>query len=379
MREEAVMKRICIIHFVDVERYPPAMNLLRYLNKHAGNNTLIDVLTIRGESPAMTGLPRIRMHRLARWKESSTSFGRMLVYLQFNLRAVFKLIRLRPDVILYFETLSSGPAWFYKTFVRSKTSIYVHYHEYVSKTEYANGMLLSRWLHKKEEDLYPKMNWVSHTNSDRLSLFLRDEFDHQPRFTYVLPNYPPAAWREIKCSKSNATKIGFIYVGALSLETMYVREMAEFVKARPDECFWDIYSMNISKEVLDYFNGIEGNNITFKGAVSYDELPNVFCQYKIGLVLYKGHIPNYVYNVPNKLFEYHVCGLDVWFPLSMESTIAYQTMNTYPKIIAVNFSALNSINVATMTDRSGLREQRHDFKYEDAVKPLAETMLGEAS
>ena len=267
MREEADMKKICIIHFVDVERYPPAINLLRYLNEHAGNETMIEVLTITGESPTITGLPRIRIHRLGRWKKSITRVGLLLLYVKFNLLAVLKLIRIRPEVILYFETLSSGPAWFYKTFVRNKTSIYVHYHEYVSKTEYANGMRLSRWLHKKEKELYPKTQWVSHTNSDRLSLFLRDVLDHQPRFTHVLPNYPPAAWRETKCSKNNATKIGFIYIGALSLETMYIREMAEYVKARPTQCYWDIYSTSISKEVLDFFNGIEGNNITFKGGV----------------------------------------------------------------------------------------------------------------
>jgi hypothetical protein len=137
--------------------------------------------------------------------------------------------------------------------------------------------------------------------------------------------------------------------------------------------------MNISKEVLDFFNGIEGNNITFKGAVSYDELPSIFCQYKIGLVLYKGHIPNYIYNVPNKLFEYHVCGLDTWFPVSMKSAFAYQTTDTYPKIIAVDFTQLHTLDLFASVDRSGMQEQQRDFSCEAALAPLAATLLEQST
>jgi hypothetical protein len=378
MREKVDMRKICIIHFVDIERYPPAINLLRYLNEHAGNDAVIDVLTIAGELPAIASLPGINIHRLANWKESSSGFSRMLLYLKFNLLAILKLLSIRPDVILYFETLSSGPAWFYKTFIRGKTSIYVHYHEYVSKTEYANGMVLSRWLHQKEKKLYRRTTWVSHTNQDRLSLFLKDLNGSAPPHTYIVPNYPPASWKNRPMTQKNKL-VKLVYIGALSLETMYVREICEFVLQHRDRCSLDIYSSNVSDDARKYLVSLPSNIISYHGGVNYDELPRLLPTFDIGLVLYHGHIPNYVYNIPNKLFEYHVCGLDVWFPSSMTSALPYQTINTYPKIIAIDFTKLESIDLGAITERCGLHERRNDFSYEDAVKPLAHSLIGKST
>jgi hypothetical protein len=36
--------------------------------------------------------------------------------------------------------------------------------------------------------------------------------------------------------------------------------------------------------------------------------------------LYKGHIPNYIYNVPNKVYEYLACGLQVWYSKDLLTT-----------------------------------------------------------
>ena len=52
--------------------------------------------------------------------------------------------------------------------------------------------------------------------------------------------------------------------------------------------------------------------------------------YHIGLTLYNGHIPNFVYNVPNKVFEYLACGLDVWYSKDLIST---QKLNNSESVI----------------------------------------------
>jgi hypothetical protein len=155
---------------------------------------------------------------------------------------------------------------------------------------------------------------------------------------------------------------------------MFLAEMAGYVKGRPNECYWDIYSTNVSNEVLAFFKANEDSNIKFKGGVPYDELPQILSQYHIGLILYRGHIPNYVYNIPNKLFEYHVCGLDVWFPTTMESSLELVTKSSYPKICAVDFEKLFSIDLMKAVDRSGLVKLQHDYSCEQVFKLLNEKL-----
>ncbi len=366
------MRKVSIIHFVDIERYPPTTNFLRYLSKDVKGQLKIEVLTTGGHIP-LVEIPGIEIYRFAKWRKGMRKLSRMILYLTFNLRALLRLIRFSPDVILYYETLSSGAVWFFKRFFKKKVEIYIHYHEYVSKAEYRNGMQLSRWLHEREKSLYPSTDWVSHTNADRLSLFLKDVSNCSPQFNFVLPNYPPAYWKHTQNGKI-AGRIGFVYVGALSLETMYVREMAAFVSKHKEECYWDIYSSNVSEDVLAFFQSSGHENISFKGGLPYDEIPVVISKYAIGLILYKGHIPNYVYNVPNKLFEYHVCGLDVWLPTSMKSALEFVTTGSYPKIMAVDFNHLDKINLAQAVDRAGLAKLQQDYFCENVFKPLVEKL-----
>jgi len=212
MREEIDMKKISIIHFQEIEKYPPTINLIRFLHEYAKQDLQIQVLTTLGTLSAIDDIPSIKIHRLGDWRKSTSKIGRLLLYVKFNLLAVIQLIRFSPAAILYFETLSSGPAWFYKKFIRRNVAIYVHYHEYVSKMEYETGMRLSKWLHEKEKRLYPQMKWVSHTNIDRLQLFLTDVNGSAPFHTHIMPNYPPATWANVKCSRKPHAKIGFIYV-----------------------------------------------------------------------------------------------------------------------------------------------------------------------
>jgi hypothetical protein len=367
------MRKLCILHFQEIEKYPPTINLLRFLHDQSSQLLQVQVLTSAGARTTRVDIPGIKIHRLVIWKEKSNRLSRMLLYIRFNVLAIIKLIRFFPAVILYYETLSSGPAWFYKKFIRRSCEIFVHYHEYMSKQEYEQGMVINKWLHEKEKKFLTRTTWLSHTNADRMSLFLQDLGDYKPPSTYIVPNYPPASWQKLQAERKEG-RIGFVYVGALSLKTMFLREIADFVNARQDECYLDVYSASISNDVSEFFKSMQGSNITFKGEVPYDELPRIFSHYHIGLVLYKGHIPNYIYNVPNKLFEYHVCGLDVWFPITMKSSIELVTSSSFPKICAINFKELNSVDLRRAVDRSGLIHQVHDYSCEQVFKLLNEKL-----
>jgi hypothetical protein len=368
------MRRVCIVHFHELEKFPPAINFIKTLDSLNQSALSTLILTTKGDRHFEDKIGNIKIHFLVKWEKRMNKMHRMWKYLQFNVAAIIRIIKFRPDAILYYETLSAAPPLLYKKFFKKSTEIFAHYHEYISQHEYESGMALNRWLHHLELRWYSRIDWVSQTNNDRLNLFLKDIAPLAPSSTHVVPNYPPNSWKK-KPGNAKQGITRFVYVGALSLETMYVKEMAEFICSHKNECTWDIYSVNLSEEVISYLESTASNTIQYKGGVPYERLPDILARYDVGLVLYKGHIPNYVYNVPNKLFEYHVCGLDVWFPATMKSSLPYLTQGTYPKILSIDFNQLASLNLRESVDHSNLTEYQHAFFYEKAFEPLAEKLI----
>ncbi len=337
------------------------------------------ITTDAGNGKQKMYIPNVNIHREAKWQSDMSRTSRLFLYLRFFICAFLRLSKVKPSALLYYETVSAAAPYFYNRWLNSSCRIFIHYHEYISPGEYSSGPIFNRWLHRLEKHLYKKSYWVSHTNEDRMRLFIKDLGKDAPTKTYILPNYPPASWAKTGpvTIKDGLNRIGFVYVGALSSETMYFKEMANFISSRPSECYWDIYSDNYSPEIIQYLDSVVPRNIHFKGFVKYDQLPDILPKYRIGLVLYKGHIPNYTYNIPNKLFEYHVCGLDVWFPKQMVTSDTLSTKGTYPKISSVDFEKLERISLSAMVDRSGLEYRKNEFICENTYEPLIRELLNE--
>ena len=113
--------------------------------------------------------------------------------------------------------------------------------------------------------------------------------------------------------------------------------------------------------------------IHIREGISYEELPNVLRKYDVGVVLYNGHIPNYVNNAPNKLFEYLACGLDVWFPEVMTGSMDYVNKNGSPRVLSIDFNNLNKFDMAAAIERQG-SESKYLFFCEEALKPLIDKL-----
>lgn len=367
------MRTRCVVHFQPLEKYPPAINLLRELAK-TGEHVQTHVFTSFPEAKRnKINIPGIFIHRVVAGDMSVGKLRRILIYIKFILVTLFKIIRLKPETLLYYETLSAGAPCIYKKWINSGTSLFVHYHEYTSPGEYAEGMVLNRWLHKMERTVYKNACWISHTNADRMELFLSDIGQTNGKLnTHILPNYPPRSWsgysKQYEFLKKR--RVGIVYVGALSQETLYVKEFSDWVTAHQEECFWDIYSDNYTIEAKKYLDSLNSTNISFKGSVEYDQLPEKLSQYDVGVILYRGHIPNYIFNVPNKFFEYYNCGLDVWFPDHMKSSCELTTSNTYPQVKALDFSELKAISMQNLLDRSGMKFFKRDFTSENVYEKL---------
>ena len=366
-------KKIVIVHFQPVEHYPPVQNLIQFFQDNL-KDTKVYVITTEPSSDAIQRFvspgPRIKIIRLGKSGMRTNKINRVLQYLYFNAGACWQLCSRWPKNVLYFETLSSFPVYIYKRFLRPLANVIIHYHEYTSPREYREGMAMEKIFHRLEHYLYPKAVWVSHTNKDRLQQFLADIAPTIVQKAGILPNYPPASWLKKTGEKKRAQPLQVVYTGALGIDTMYIKEFAEWAEAQQGAVQWDIYSQQDGADLVNFLRAANFSHVTFKGNVSYHNLPSVLSSYDVGVILYKGHIPNYIYNAPNKLFEYTACGLDVWFPEQMKGSLPYITSGTFPKIIALNFENLHEEITPAVLSHEGMLYSPPAYNFESVLPAL---------
>jgi hypothetical protein len=322
------MSKLVLVHFQPIENYPPAMNMINSLLK----NTINPIVFTTSINNNWFNIPNQKIFRLG--LITNNSFYRYINYLKFNFGSLLLLFWFRPKSVLFYETYSCFPVYLYKLIFK-KVTVFIHHHEYMSNQEKLTSSAYYRFLMKFEEKLFSKAIWLSQTNEDRKLLFLADHPLLNNNSIYVLPNYPPKEWsliaKNIRSQHTNINNdfIKVVYVGSLCLETMYTKEFANWVIEKNGIVIWDIYCNNYSSEVLAYFKNLNSPFINLLEGKQYYSLPTILTQYHIGIVLYKGHIPNYVYNIPNKVFEYLSCGLEVWYPEVLKSTKNWHQQNMH--------------------------------------------------
>jgi len=102
---------------------------------------------------------------------------------------------------------------------------------------------------------------------------------------------------------------------------MYVKEVLDWVNSNQELLELTIISHQLDKQTKDLIARYDTSAIKVIEPIDYYDLPKELVKYDTGLVLYKGHIPNYVYNVPNKVYEYLSCGLEVIVDQKLSTTI----------------------------------------------------------
>ncbi len=371
------MKRIAVIHYQPLELYPPAMN---FINCADGDPALpqVDVYTtwcyarIRSYQ---TSCAMVTIHRIGAKRKQTSFIGRAWHYWRFYSLTLWLLLRTRPFAVLYFETLSALPALLYKKYFSRKSKLFIHYHEYMTPKEYAGGMRLVKWFHKLERKIYGETSGISHTNSARMQRFVGDMNGVILPSTFIFPNYPPRSWSRVGKSSIPQGELKTVYIGAFSLDTMYVKEFGAWVVAQQGAVSWDIYSLNITAEAAAFVKSLPGGWVNIHPGIEYNDLPDILAKYDVGLILYTGHVPNWIDNAPNKLFEYWNVGLDVWFPEKMSGSLSYVTRTTYPKVVAVDFQKLEYFDWKIAVDRFGLEYAASPYFCEDVYRPLWKLLL----
>jgi hypothetical protein len=374
-------KRIAIIHYQPVEVYPPMLNVLNAIcEAFPGRKIKVftTALTI-GLDWFVPPSKDMEMKRTTPLKISDPAPLRMLHYIRFYLGSLLSLIRFRPDTVIYYESISAFPALIYKRFVNRKARLFIHYHEYTTKAEYQAGMQLVNRFHRMELAVYPRANWLSHTNEDRMQQFKADYPGISWPPAHIFPNYPPRSWIEA-CrmeNKPTSRPVRFVYVGALSNITMYCREFCEWILQMEGAATLELYAHNVDHSAREFLDSLETPYIREKGGVNYFELPSVMRTYDVGVILYRGLNPNFVYNAPNKLFEYLACGLDVWFPEEMIGCHAYETSGTRPQVIRMDFKHTENWQMEALLPTPELKYKESVYFCENAIAPLVAELNGE--
>jgi hypothetical protein len=363
--------RLVVIHFSPLEFYPPIQNLLNELGR-ASSGLRVSVLSSPCPNSKLHSFKSksvdIKISRIGFLNKNFNMLVRYFNYLSFFSFSFLKLIFTRPKRILYFETISCLPAYLYKRFIDRRCEILIHYHEYATLGEYKNGMVLVKKFHEFEKWLYPNAVWVSHTNNFRMELFKKDIFPIELKSAQLLPNYPPSKWK-LTPKNEYMVPLRVVYVGSLSLTTMYTAEFSNWVISQQGKIVWDVYSFNFTGDAVQFIKGLNTKWITIKEGIDYDKLPSILKNYDVGVILYKGHISNYIYNAPNKLFEYLASGLDVWFPNVMVGSLEYVTNDAIPKVISIDFSDLKTFNLRDALKRETSISE-NSFFCEIALAPL---------
>lgn len=364
------MKRLFVVHTLPLEFYPPATNMLNFISSEY-NHSIYCYSCHNNKNRAVFSNPKVKIYRNNYFAYSSTIISKSFLIILGIIYPLFLLIKIKPEIILYYEPHSSFPVYLYKKYFNKKVQIFIHYHEYYPKEDLeGKNRKLIRFFHKKEVNfLYKHAEWISQTNQDRLSLFQKDyPFLHQHQL-HILANYPPLQWQNINPGKIQTDKIKFVYIGSLSFSNTYISEFVEFIKSNPRKTKLDIYSYNYHDDVNKYLENLSAVNIRFYPlGIDYYDIPKIASKYNIGLILYKDHSINYRYNATNKLFEYLACGLDVWFPIEMQGCYPYITEKTFPKVLKTDFTRLDELNLAEVISHEGLKHKKSKYFAENVYR-----------
>ncbi len=335
--------KIAILHFNVLEKYPPVMNFI-FDALEANPAKKILVFTTKNTTSYKTPhFPNTKIYRFG--TISSNSFKRYATYMWFNLMSSIVLLINRVDNLTVFESLSIIPLWVVSK-IYSSDKCHIHFHEYISEPERIKSSVYIKVLFKLENQLLKKYH-CSHTNEDRKRLFLIDKPFLNSDFVEVRPNLPPRSWwneyGQFKKKKSG-TKIKLVYVGSCDNRTMYVKEVLDWVNANQLYLDLTIISQQLDNETKKMILDYNCPSISILRPIDYYELPKEQIKYDVGLVLYKGHVPNYIYNVPNKVYEYLSCGLKVLAP---DTILSIQSIKNN-QILIFDFSDLNSIELTSI-------------------------------
>lgn len=171
---------------------------------------------------------------------------------------------------------------------------------------------------------------------------------------------------DLFCLKKTHARKNCIYVGSLD-ERFSFDDLYFFAKKFPNVIF-DIYGP-LSEQAVKFRDVNLLNNINFKGAIDYSQVPDVMNQYRIGL-LPLTNIDSNKGRSPMKLWEYYSCGLNVVYSnishIKSKLFYGYDSESRENMIEVFQYALMNSRDYSTFDNC--LLENSWDFKVEHLIR-----------
>ena len=242
------MSKILIFHRQPLEYFPPVMNFLKFLDHKELSVEVLSQKNAKNRVDFTTS--KVKLFRVNQ-SNSASRLESLLVELRFAIRGLMMALRLKPEVVVYYESTSVLPVYLYSLF-NKKVKIVSINHEYLSKEWYAKTASFStRFFHSLEKKrIFRLCKVIGQTNEQRKNLFLTDHKNKHNEELMLLPNYPLENWTEpIFKTKDSSERKKLVFVGTSSLKYSYLREMCEFVIANQQSYSLDIFSFNQQKQI----------------------------------------------------------------------------------------------------------------------------------
>ena len=156
--------------------------------------------------------------------------------------------------------------------------------------------------------------------------------------------------------KASGQQVRLVYVGSVSLQDTFIGALVAWLLANPTfGLTLDVFAYNTNPATREFLQTANGDVVRFhECGIDYEQLPFLLRQFDVGIILYRCRTVNYKYNASNKLFEYLMCGLDVWYPPTMLGVKPYARDDAWPRVIEVDFEDMDNLNLEKLRSRGSL-------------------------
>lgn len=299
--------KLCVVHYLPIEQYPPLQNLMEALGAQERMSSVI----FCGSVEALEHHSQVVTENMVAYYSPFTHDGGWRQKCEFAKRVRIESLKRQFDCVLAFGDELSGLVC---SRITSKVKA-LHLHELPPKLSFRNKYI-SKTLFFEIVMLHfaiRRFRWVSQVTPKRAEIFSR-RFHVQCRNLF---NFPPASFTSINLEKRENRRLRVIYVGSCNPISVQVSTLKVLCRSQKVE----LSVLPTNTQGLEQLKNLRGIKVLDR--VPYPELPGLLQQFDVGLILYNGHSDNMRFGVPNKLAEYLRCGLHVVYHNALESVTEF--------------------------------------------------------
>lgn len=304
------MKKIVFIAKTNLNNDGRILNQIKILNMSYKNKMVIDFLLLPDKPLSIELDDNVRILEINPFTRNS-KFLRPLIVLEFTIKSLIKLIKLRPEVIHIQDFAVVLPVYIYKSIFGRKSIVIYDDHEMPNENESFQYRLLQFF----ERKIMKKANIVIYANKERqeildkeLNLVNNTYFLNLPYFEETFNEYKnlpidlQSKFNSIKSKIEDGHKI-IVHQGLLEVERG--REKLANLSKRISNSDYHIMLLGISYEDFESFvkeYDLDIETFIYVGSVPYKYLDMFWKLSDVAVVMY---LPTYINNrlcAPNRYF-----------------------------------------------------------------------------